>query len=78
MMPFMTGNITTTVMQDIQDDEGNSVVVQVFNDGISVRCGDTEWKRRIGDLIPEVRNAHETVHSQNFGGGRRVPRGEMR
>ena len=40
MMPFMTGNITTTVMQDIQDEKGNSVVVQVFNDGISVRCGD--------------------------------------
>ena len=78
MMPFMTGNITTTVMQDIQDEKGNSVVVQVFNDGISVRCGDTEWKRRIGDLIPEVRNAHETAHSQNRGGGRRVPRGEMR
>ena len=33
MMPFMTGNITTTVMQDIQDEKGNSVVVQVFNDG---------------------------------------------
>lgn len=75
MMPFMTGNITTTVMQDVQDPNGNPVVVQVFNDGISVRCGDAEWKRRIGDLIPEVRNAHETAHSQNRGGGRRVPRG---
>ena len=75
MMPFMTGNITTTVMQDVQDPNGNPVVVQVFNDGISVRCGDAEWRRRIGDLIPEVRNAHETAHSQNRGGGRRVPRG---
>ena len=75
MMPFMTGNITTTVMQDVQDPNGNPVVVQVFNDGISVRCGDAEWKRRIGDLIPEVRTAHETAHSQNRGGGRRVPRG---
>ena len=75
MMPFMTGNITTTVMQDVQDPNGNPVVVQVFNDGISVRCGEAEWKRRIGDLIPEVRNAHETAHSQNRGGGRRVPRG---
>ena len=75
MMPFMTGNITTTVMQDVQDPNGNPVVVQVFNDGISVRWGDAEWKRRIGDLIPEVRNAHETAHSQNRGGGRRVPRG---
>ena len=34
MMPFMTGNITTTVMQDVQDPNGNPVVVQVFNDGI--------------------------------------------
>ena len=75
-MPFMTGNITTTVMQDVQDPNGNPVVVQVFNDGISVRCGDAEWRRRIGDLIPEVKNAHETIHSQHSGGGSgRVPRG---
>ena len=76
MMPFMTSNITTTVMQDVRDPSGNPVVVQVLNDGISVRCGDVEWKTRVVDLIPEVKNAHETVHSQHSGGNsNRVPRG---
>ncbi len=79
--PYLTSNVTTTVMHGLTDSSGNHVVVRVMNDGISVCCGDAEWRGRVVDLLPEVnKNVHETtdetLFSQHSGSGSgRVPRG---
>ena len=69
--PYLTSNVTTTVMHGLTDSSGNHVVVRVMNDGISVCCGEAEWRGRVVDLLPEdlqllalgrVRDAHVVLH----------------